>query len=424
MAETPCSNDELSKGLTELTRNKYFYGKLMDAFHFTLEQKYLNRKRWLLNQLALGSGVLCGLQVAPTTDGKQVVVGPGVAIDNLGREIIVPSSSQSQSVDPRQPTDFCGRPSGDRITGAEIVHICLAYHECEAEPVPVLVGECETRAGCANSLIRERYRIIVRKGTPTEINPTCGFQDPFAQPQAGEPSALYSQLVGRISQRCAEPQVDPCVVLAQINLPEADAEITAGMIDLTFRPVVYSNELLFELLVCLAQQVQEGGATPTPNPELTTITELSWNHDEELDLDAFITDGLTVTFSDTVTASARQNDAWFIVTVEYAIGNTEAQPPALLSGTVFVQRVLAENINVNGNKASFKPSEAFKEAFSTIVSEIQGDLRPLCRVVLKCNALIGANDRAVDGNFLCGVLPSGDGIPGGDFESWFTLNRR
>jgi hypothetical protein len=422
MADTPCSNDELSKGLTELTRNKYFYGKLMDAFHFTLEQKYVNRKRWLLNQLALGRGVLCGLQVAPTTDGKQVVVGPGVAIDNLGREIIVPASSQS--VDPRQPTDFCGRPSGDRITGAEIVHICLAYHECEAEPVSVLVGECETRAGCANSLIRERYRIIVRKGTPTEINPTCGFQDPFALPQAGEPSPLYSQLVGRISQRCAEPQGDPCVVLAQINLPEADAEITDGMIDLTFRPVVYSNELLFELLMCLAQQAQGSGATPTPNSELTTITDLSWNHDDDFAFHTFMDNGLTVTFSDTVTASAQRSDAWFIVTVEYPVrGMEEAQPPALLPSTVFVQRVLAENIEVNDNKALFQPSAAFKDAFDTVVRAIEGDLRPLCRVVLKCNALTGANGRAVDGNFLRGVLPSGDGIPGGDFESWFTLNQ-
>jgi hypothetical protein len=51
------------------------------------------------------------------------------------------------------------------------------------------------------------------------------------------------------------------------------------------------------------------------------------------------------------------------------------------------------------------------------------DIRPLCRVVLKCNALIGVDDRAIDGNLFRSVLPTGDGIPGGALESWFTLSQ-
>lgn len=386
MAETSCSNGEFVKSLSTPTRNKYFYGKLMDAFHFELEQKYVNRKRWLLNQLALGHGVLCGLQVAPTNNGKQVIVGSGAAIDDLGREIIVPTSSQP--MDPRQPTDACGRPSGDRITGAETVHICLAYHECEDEPVPVLVGDCDARGGCAPSLIRERYRIIVRKGAPPGINPTCGLQNPFAPPPAGQPSPLHFALVNRISQPCAEPQGDPCVVLAQISLPEGDAAITDGMIDLSFRPIIYGNELLFELLLCLAQQVPDGEPEPEPEPELTTITGLSWSHNESLFFEEFMSEGLTVTFSNEVMTSAQRGDAWFIVTVEYSVRDMEAQPPALLPGTVFVQRVLAENIKIRGNTASFQPSAAFGDTFNKIADTIGGEARnPLCRVVLKCNEL-------------------------------------
>ena len=44
-------------------RNNYFYGKLLDEFHFQMEQHYMNQKRWLLNRLSLGTGVLCGLEV-------------------------------------------------------------------------------------------------------------------------------------------------------------------------------------------------------------------------------------------------------------------------------------------------------------------------------------------------------------------------
>src|ERR1051326_8233281 len=93
MAALLCADPEVLRQLATPTRNRYFYGKLLDTFHFELEQNYGNRKRWLLNRLTLGSGVVCGLSVAITNDGKSVLVQPGVAIDQLGREIVVPAVS-------------------------------------------------------------------------------------------------------------------------------------------------------------------------------------------------------------------------------------------------------------------------------------------------------------------------------------------
>ena len=55
-------------------RNHYFYGKLLDVFHFQMEQTYFNRKRWLLNRLGLGSGVLCGLEVILADDGQHGIL--------------------------------------------------------------------------------------------------------------------------------------------------------------------------------------------------------------------------------------------------------------------------------------------------------------------------------------------------------------
>src|SRR5512133_4010955 len=69
-------------------RNNYFYGKRMDVQHFQMEQDYGKLKQWLLNRLTLGKGVLCGLRVS--ISGGRVCVDPGVAIDGVGREIIVP----------------------------------------------------------------------------------------------------------------------------------------------------------------------------------------------------------------------------------------------------------------------------------------------------------------------------------------------
>src|SRR5512134_2980467 len=75
------------------TRNNYFYGKLLDVHHFELETSYFNQKRWLLNRLVSGFGVVCGLDVQPGP-GDTIVVTPGVALDKWGREIVVPRATR------------------------------------------------------------------------------------------------------------------------------------------------------------------------------------------------------------------------------------------------------------------------------------------------------------------------------------------
>ena len=156
---------DLSPSLGELTapqRNHFFYGKMMGVRHFQMEQEYFNRKRWLLNRVGLGSGVLCGLEVVVADNGTSVWVRPGVAIDGLGREVIVPGPYCIE--DPRQPTDDCGRPAGDPIAGAGVVTLSVCYHECDSEPVPVLVADCDTRGECAPSVVKERYHLLIKEG--------------------------------------------------------------------------------------------------------------------------------------------------------------------------------------------------------------------------------------------------------------------
>src|SRR5882724_9461403 len=42
-------------------------------------------------------------------------------------------------------------------------------------------------------------------------------------------------------------------------------------------------------------------------------------------------------------------------------------------------------------------------------------------ITLKCDFILDCHDQAVDGNHIGGTLPSGDGIKGGTFESWFRV---
>ena len=71
------NNDKAALGcLTTPARNNYFYGKMMDVCHFEMEQKYFNRKRWLLNRMGLGYGVVCGLNVVDAENGN-IQIEPG-----------------------------------------------------------------------------------------------------------------------------------------------------------------------------------------------------------------------------------------------------------------------------------------------------------------------------------------------------------
>src|SRR5437879_10200568 len=98
-------------GLATLERNLFYYGKLMDVVHFSKEQDYFNRKRWLLNRLVVGSGVVAGLAITADQQGI-LTVQPGVAIDGLGREIIVPASV---TLDSAKLTDEQGNDAGKAV---------------------------------------------------------------------------------------------------------------------------------------------------------------------------------------------------------------------------------------------------------------------------------------------------------------------
>ncbi len=245
------------RGLTAPRRNNYFYGKLMDELHFRMEQTYGNHKRWLLNRLTLGMGVLCGLDVR--AEGNQVCVTPGVAIDGLGREIVVP---QRIYVDPSQLTDECGQATGRRPAGENPqVYICLAYAECAADHMPILVGDCNTREECAHGTIVETFRLLVLEGLPLTAEQQQEQQRRDEQlchavSGTGARSTLQDQrqhLCRELPRGCTKPE-HVCVPLAVVSLLAGN---TIGEIDTcSYRPVVYSNAVLLDMILCLADRIE------------------------------------------------------------------------------------------------------------------------------------------------------------------------
>jgi hypothetical protein len=263
--------------LSTPVRNRYFYGKLLDVFHFETETHYMNNKRWLLNRLVTGYGVVCGLDVKIVEDGRAVLVTPGFAIDKCGHEIIVPAESGPHPF----PTDLWIENGGWREGGAGppkdserhpssarpghyeeeqpteeeemYLHVVLCYHECETGPTPILAGECDAEEICAPGLIEERFRIEFRSGQAPPIPVwDCHIPDAITRGELD-----YEALVQWVTYQCPEMPDDCCIPLANVRLtadPEGPSCYPSD-VDINIRPVALSNEALFYLLMSMLIEV-------------------------------------------------------------------------------------------------------------------------------------------------------------------------
>jgi hypothetical protein len=265
--------------LTAPTRNRYFYGKLLDADHLELEQRYFLDMSRLVNRLTLGWGVLCGLAV--TAVEGAVRVSPGVAIDGRGREIVV--TDPITVADPWALTDDCSRPTGDRQEGGPVV-ICLAYHECDVDPAPVLVSDCEVREECVPGAVRERYRLVVRKPSDHDaLADPCstftGASDSGPWTSGRWTNVSHADAVAALNARMlevgvvagGEPGTDglrerlcaafqPSCAPGPDCVPLAILVMSGGAIvplPCAIRRTIYSNAVLLDLILCLAKHVDD-----------------------------------------------------------------------------------------------------------------------------------------------------------------------
>ena len=236
-------------------RNRYFYGKLLDVYHFELETNYHNAKRWLINRLVLGYGVVCGLDVTRGAEPYTVKIMPGMAIDKWGREIIitepveqkipeefVPGSANSRPL-PNQNYKQQSQPPEEK----RCVQVMLCYHECESDPAPVLAGDCQTADPCAPSVIREKYRIKFTDECENPPRNECQIPDIVDGGRINY--AALATWVTRGGRECLTPPEDPCLRLAHVYFDADSGHCHDDDIDITVRPIVYTNDLLFEILL-------------------------------------------------------------------------------------------------------------------------------------------------------------------------------
>ena len=172
--------------------------------------------------------MVCGLGVAPSGGGG-VVIQPGLAIDGVGREIVVPEPREMP--DPHQPIDDRGKPSGEPVD-SETVTICLAYAE-------------RSEGGDPARFMREMYTLEVRPGSP---------KPPARSPAA---DAAFTGSAGEVAKALCEAAAgdacdpaDECVPLATVTWRKGQLRVTQCP-----RRTVASTDALLELILALVERV-------------------------------------------------------------------------------------------------------------------------------------------------------------------------
>lgn len=148
--------------LRALERNRFFYGKLLTAEDFIAEQNYFNTKTRLMNSLLFGSGVVTGLNVIKT-DESSVAIESGVALDNAGREIIVPEPMIVKINDLDGYEEFI-RENTDYTRA----YLCIEYNETRTQPIHSIAKSAldDENDGPEYNRITEGFSLYITAKTP------------------------------------------------------------------------------------------------------------------------------------------------------------------------------------------------------------------------------------------------------------------
>jgi hypothetical protein len=358
---------------------------------------------------------VCGLTVEPHPNpecrDRWVVVHPGIAIDCYGRELVLREKTAFQFTE-ELVEDLRANAAGQTTNQTEDQQgylLILRYCEERIEFVPALYdeGTCDPSRREANR-VREVAQLEWRRRI--EVPDQCwkgtkatGCIDDCDDERLGpggtclDPICLCGDLVPLALIVPAAPSAPPTHQHTEVHQPTASP----------------TRRLPFD--------IDRSGRTELPPPRslLTQIKAISWAHGGELsirDLKSGDDYRLEVTFSRKIKPVPDDERAiginrnTFIIQYQGAQQNLEflpyEQPPKL------------------------DPNDPCKAIFTIKRSMLDPNeegptisSRTIFYITLKCDFIMDCHDLPVDGNFLRGELPTGDGIVGGTFESWFRVKR-
>lgn len=368
----------LSCLIPPMLRNRYFRGKFLDEGDLTSEQAYFLERHRLRGRMN-GWGVVSGLDVEQHDDDRRVRVKRGLAIDRCGREVAL-LGNVDVDLPPAQKE--------------EIYFVCLRHAEIGSHPVPSLDSDAYGEESLTedNCITESSWYGVV----PADELPVGLWREPggktvmSAKKRPSERDAGYPIPLARLVLKRSPPPTDgkgtPITDGRDQGQSQKNQRTSVTVeIDCVGRPVLALN----------AQA-------------LTRIVETSWCHGETVSSeDVPQWDGtLRARIERPLHAKCPVDDMVFGVTAVSPDGTIRR----LFSDPG--KPVIDEN---RQNLVFHLPSELLREnapdnliGYTILVS-------------IACDFLIDDNGNPVDGDHLGGRLPTGNGVAGGRFESWFKI---
>ena len=381
-SHTACCDDQ---GTIVRERNRYFTGKFMTARDLSLEQTYFLQRHRLANRLLHGWGIVCGLAVkahpVPKCAHRWLVVCGGVALDCHGRELILPRDQAFELPLPTQPSeceaDLDHPPPEELLTQPAL--LCLRYHEEAVEEVAAIHGDvCDPG---------ERQANRIRESAVLELCPLESF--PHCWPPVGKKTCEENKTGCHAGRGCLQPDCPcgDCVPLAKIIPRQTEEEGWRFEVETLHRKYL-----------------------PAAPECLTRICGINWDH------------GGAITLSQL----NEELEGQFVIQFDRPLRREESNNQRGVNAFTF--QVTFENLQHDRETLPFhkdNPPYLSEDGCQAVyqVSPYFLDGLAECDVYisLKCDFIADCHDRPVDGNHMLGTLPSGNGTPGGTFESWFRL---
>lgn len=421
-------------------RNNYYFGKLMRAQDFQTEQSYFNEKRWLINRMVHGWGVVCGLDVEIVSgngnEKDKIKIEPGLAIDCFGREILV---CEPQFIPIIPEASECDNNQTQQSEEKKYA-VCLKFKECKTDSFTVSYGACDQKEKCQFNHRKDWFEIKVVPFSKLEREKHHQSREKhFCPKMYGCPdkeTSMKKSLHECICEwliNCPQCCEHSCVVLATVTLNE-----NFGIQDIdkySDRKLIYNNPFLYDLISCY-------------HGDLPRVCKINWKHDEKYEWDSFVTElipqnnalnGLQVTFNRKMKHETINVHTFKVATITVGqIGGYRSL--RYVPGKIEVEDNDINNVTI----ATFHFEQGWKN------DEVQLDNGELAvhsgiaqgvgfEIILRGSSIFSEDGKALDGCFRGNLpidkganlpsykkpdLPSGTGTQGTDFISWFYVHRR
>lgn len=433
-------------------RNHYYTGKLLTERDLSAEQRYLIDKLRLHHLALHGYGVVCGLKVKPHPycPELRLIVEPGLAIDGCGREIWVrepveiplpklpekkppveepcppeslppkpyggytESGHEPYEPEPTQPYESSYEEPHEPPVACEPtinLYLCVRYAECETEFTPAPFDECACNGNSQRpNRICETFKFEWLTELPDDWEK---IKDPNDSCETGDCQDLYKTMI----EPCPAPGAPQCIPLAVIYNYIPGEAATESMIDnWIHRPLLPSTRLLDRLIRCILEKL--------PTKTLTPITDINWTHNAEYHchefMRLFVGDTASpkyfeLTFGAPVRTEQLSTLTFQAIVLRHQKGHSDGG----------VMEVAPAKVWASGDRTRF-----YLQIDPAYAQRCLAAGRFDMYLTLRCNVIVDDCGMPVDGSLLAkrqsdgSVLvapPTGDGIPGGLFESWIRV---